>query len=36
MTGLGATRGTEVTVRAEGEDAAAVVAALALVLTEAE
>ncbi|GHH81302.1 hypothetical protein GCM10018781_63650 [Kitasatospora indigofera] len=34
--GLGATRGTEVTVRAEGEDAAAAVAALALVLTEAE
>ncbi|MFD7989484.1 HPr family phosphocarrier protein [Kitasatospora indigofera] len=36
MTGLGATPATEVTVRAEGEDAAAVVAALALVLTEAE
>ncbi|GGV33725.1 hypothetical protein GCM10010495_58240 [Kitasatospora herbaricolor] len=34
--GLGATRGTDVTVRAEGEDAAAAVAALARVLTEAE
>ncbi|OKI13399.1 hypothetical protein A6A07_14540 [Streptomyces sp. CB03911] len=34
--GLGATRGTDVTVWAEGEDAAAAVAALARVLTEAE
>ncbi|MFC9327131.1 HPr family phosphocarrier protein [Kitasatospora sp. NPDC057015] len=34
--GLGATRGTEITVRAEGEDAAAAVEALARVLTEAE
>ncbi len=34
--GLGATKGTSVTVRAEGEDAAEAVAALARVLAEAQ
>ncbi|MET9618992.1 HPr family phosphocarrier protein [Kitasatospora indigofera] len=36
VTGLGATRGTQVTVRAGDEDAAAAVAALARVLTDPE